>query len=121
MHTDILNKEAEAEEMTVEHNKQVKVFLQRLKLLEFQQEKSNIKIEDDGEKAKNEEDKYYDNRMKKMKNEKNELKQRQFDDEKKYIDKTKNLEERHETKQGLMHEGHKKDLQETEKKYQTRL
>lgn len=33
LQTDILNKEAEAETMTVEHNKEVKVFLQRLKLL----------------------------------------------------------------------------------------
>lgn len=107
--------------MTVEHNKQVKVFLQRLKLLEFEQEKSNMKIEDDGEKAKNEEDKYYDGRMKKMKGEKNDLKQKQIDDEKIYVDKTKNLEERHETKQGLMHDNHRKDLLETEQKYQTRL
>lgn len=38
--------------MTVEHNKEVKVFLQRLKLLEYEQEKSNIDIENDGEGAK---------------------------------------------------------------------
>lgn len=31
--TDILNKQAQAENMTTDHNKQVKVFLQRLKLL----------------------------------------------------------------------------------------
>lgn len=30
--------------MTVEHNKEVKVFLQRLKLLEYEQEKSNENI-----------------------------------------------------------------------------
>lgn len=56
-----------------------------------------------------------------MKGEKNDLKQKQIDDEKIYVDKTKNLEERHETKQGLMHDNHKKDLLETENKYQTRL
>lgn len=38
--------------MTVDHNKEVKVFLQRLKLLEYEQEKSNMKIEKDGEEAK---------------------------------------------------------------------
>jgi len=34
--------------MTIEHNKEVKVFLQRLKLLEYEQEKSNIEIEKTG-------------------------------------------------------------------------
>ena len=49
--TNILNKEAEAENMTVSHNKEVKVFLQRLKLLEYEQEKSNDRIEEDGKSA----------------------------------------------------------------------
>lgn len=52
LQTDILNKQAQAESMTVQHNKEVKVFLQRLKLLEYEQEKSNIDIEKDGEGAK---------------------------------------------------------------------
>lgn len=52
LQTDILNKQAQAESMTVQHNKEVKVFLQRLKLLQYEQEKSNIDIEKDGEGAK---------------------------------------------------------------------
>lgn len=38
--------------MTISHNKDVKVFLQRLKLLEYEQEKSNADIEKKGELAK---------------------------------------------------------------------
>ena len=107
--------------MTTDHNKQVKVFLQRLKLLEFEQEKSNIRIENDGEQAKLEEDKYYDGRMKKMKGDKNELKQRQIDDEKKYFDKTKQIEEKHVKTQQYLGDDNEKDLQTTEKRYQNRL
>ena len=53
--------------MNIEHNREVKVFLQRLKLLEYEQEKSNIKIEKDGEEAKLKENKYYEDRMREMK------------------------------------------------------
>lgn len=45
---EILNEETRSEGMVVEHNKEVKVFLQRLKLLEYEQEKSNMVIEGDG-------------------------------------------------------------------------
>lgn len=34
--------------MQLNHNTEVKVFLQKLKLLEYEQEKANINIEDDG-------------------------------------------------------------------------
>ena len=63
----MLNKESEAEVMTVDHNREIKVFLQRLKLLEYEQEKSNMKIEKDGEEAKLKENKYYEDRMREMK------------------------------------------------------
>jgi hypothetical protein len=60
--------------MQLSHNTEVKVFLQKLKLLEYEQEKSNISIEDDGEKAKEKENSYFENRMKDMKKSKQELK-----------------------------------------------
>ena len=47
-HTDVLNKEADGEKLQINHNTEVKVFLQKLKLLEYEQEKANINIEDDG-------------------------------------------------------------------------
>lgn len=74
--------------MTVDHNKQIKVFLQRLKLLEYEQEKSNMKIENDGEEAKVKQNKYYEDHMRDMKKVKHELKQQQVEDQKKYQEKT---------------------------------
>lgn len=71
--------EGDAEKMTVDHNKEVKVFLQRLKLLQYEQEKSNIEIEGDGQQAKVKENDYYENRMKKMKRNKNDLKQKEIE------------------------------------------
>lgn len=38
--------------MQQNHNTEVKVFLQKLKLLEYEQEKANINIEKDGDDAK---------------------------------------------------------------------
>lgn len=56
-----------------------------------------------------------------MKGDKNELKQRQNDDEKKYFDKTKQIEEKHLKTQQYLHDDNAKDLQATEKRYQNRL
>lgn len=68
--------------MTIEHNKEVKVFLQRLKLLEYEQEKSNIEIEKTGESAKSDENKYFATRTNVMKKNKTDLKKKQMDVEK---------------------------------------
>jgi len=46
--TKILIKENEAETLEQEHRVEVKVFLQKVKLLEYEQEKSNKEIELDG-------------------------------------------------------------------------
>ena len=45
----MLNKEAEGEHMMLSHNTEVKVFLQKLKLLEYEHEKADMSIEKDGE------------------------------------------------------------------------
>lgn len=42
--TDILNRESEAENMQQLHNTEVKVYLQKLKLLEYEQEKADMNI-----------------------------------------------------------------------------
>ena len=52
----------------------MKVFLQKLKLLEYEQEKANMNIEKDGEEGKVKENKYYEDRMKDMKKKKQNLK-----------------------------------------------
>ena len=60
--------------MQQNHNTEVKVFLQKLKLLEYEQEKANMNIEKDGEEGKVKENKYYEEKMKDMKKKKQTLK-----------------------------------------------
>ncbi len=50
--------------MATNHNTEVKVFIQKLKLLEYEQQKANIDIEQDGDGAKTKENKYFEDRMK---------------------------------------------------------
>lgn len=67
------------------HNTEVKVFLQKLKLLEYEQEKANMNIEKDGDDGKSKENKYYEDRMKDMKKKKQDLKKTIIDEEKVHI------------------------------------
>jgi hypothetical protein len=67
--------------MQQNHNTEVKVFLQKLKLLEYEQEKADMNIEGDGDGAKVKENKYYEDRMKDMKKKKQDLKKELFDEE----------------------------------------
>ena len=62
--TRIANKETEAEEKENKHRIDVKVFLQKVKHLEYEQEKSNMNIEEDGTEAKHLEDEYFEERTK---------------------------------------------------------
>jgi growth arrest-specific protein 8 len=64
------------------------VFLQKLKLLEYEQEKANMNIENDGEDAKVKENKYYEDKMKDMKKKKQTLKKDIVEEEKTNIEKT---------------------------------
>ena len=66
--------------MATNHNTEVKVFIQKLKLLEYEQQKANIDIEQDGDGAKTKENKYFEDRMKQMKKNKHDLKKQQVDD-----------------------------------------
>jgi hypothetical protein len=70
------------------HNTEVKVFLQKLKLLEYEQEKADMNIEKDGEDAKVKENRYYDDRMKDMKKNKQALKKEIVEEERVNIEKT---------------------------------
>lgn len=87
-HTEILNKETEGEHMQTSHNTEVKVFLQKLKLLQYEQEKANMNIENDGQDAKVKENKYYQDKMKDMKKKKQTLKKDIVEEEKTNIEKT---------------------------------
>lgn len=118
LQTEILNKQAEAESMTVEHNKEVKVFLQRLKLLQYEQEKSNIDIEKDGEGAKERQNKYFGNRTNLMKKNKNDLKQKQIEVQKLNFEEAVKLEDRHAKNKNLILSENEKLLETTEQGYQ---
>ncbi|KAL4496407.1 hypothetical protein ABPG72_014637 [Tetrahymena utriculariae] len=80
--TKISNKETEAEEKESKHRIDVKVFLQKVKHLEYEQEKSNLNIEDDGKKAKEKEDAYFEDITKNMKQLKTQLKSEYLEKEK---------------------------------------
>ena len=71
--------------MQQSHNTEVKVFLQKLKLLEYEQEKADMNIEKDGEYAKVKENAYYENRMKDMKKKKQDIKKNLIEEEKVHI------------------------------------
>jgi len=92
--------------MQLAHNTEVKVFLQKLKLLEYEQEKANMSIDKDGEEAKVKENKYYEDRMKDMKKKKQDLKKDLVDEEKKHIEKTQITEQDHTRKEAFMVEDH---------------
>ena len=117
----MLNKEAEGEHMMLSHNTEVKVFLQKLKLLEYEHEKADMSIEKDGEEAKVKEGRYYEERMKSMKKGKQDLKKDLMDEEKKHIEKTEITEQDHKRKEAFMLEGHDNQLYEIEKDYEARL
>jgi len=53
----------------------VKVYLQKVKHLEYEQEKTNLEIKTNGEEAKNKEDTYFESRIENMKKEKQQHKQ----------------------------------------------
>jgi hypothetical protein len=88
--------------MQLAHNTEVKVFLQKLKLLEYEQEKANMSIDKDGEEAKVKENKYYEDRMKDMKKKKQDLKKDLVDEEKKHIEKTEITEQDQKRKEAIM-------------------
>ena len=119
--TRILNREADAEQMQNDHNTEVKVFIQKLKLLEYEQEKADIDIEGDGEGAKTKENKYFDDRMKDMKRHKHDLKKQHADDEKTYIEDTDLLEKDHKTKEQYILNEHADFLADLEKNYEDKL
>lgn len=88
--------------MQTNHNTEVKVFLQKLKLLEYEQQKANMNIENDGEDAKVKENKYYEDKMKDMKKKKQTLKKDTVEEEKANIEKTQITEQDHKRKQQIM-------------------
>lgn len=99
------------------HNTEVKVFLQKLKLLEYEQEKADMNIEKDGEDAKVKENRYYDDRMKDMKKNKQALKKEIVEEERVNIEKTQITEQDHKKKEQYMVTDQEGQLTDMEKNY----
>ena len=59
--------DTEAETLEENHRVEIKVYLQKVKHLEYEQEKSNKEVEIDGEEAKKKEDDYFTKRNENMK------------------------------------------------------
>ncbi|KAL4463071.1 hypothetical protein ABPG74_007072 [Tetrahymena malaccensis] len=95
--TKISNKETEAEEKESKHRIDVKVFLQKVKHLEYEQEKSNLNIEDDGKKAKEKEDAYFEDITKNMKQLKTQLKSEYLEKEKANIQQVQEEKKDHQS------------------------
>lgn len=62
--------------MEKNHNTEVKVYLQKVRHLEYEQERANRDIEVDGEGAKTKENDYYQRRIEVMKNVKHDFKKK---------------------------------------------
>ena len=121
LRTEMVNKEAEAETLERNHNIEVKLYLQRVKHLEFEQERSNLEVENDGEGGKNKENEYFDRRVEVQNNQKQDSKKRHIDHEKKYIEDVAVLESHNKSKEQLLRENYSRELDEIEKKDQARL
>jgi hypothetical protein len=115
------NKETELQRLEEEHQVELKVYLQKVKNLEYEQEKTNELIEVDGEDAKSKENKYFEDRLDTMSKEKKNLKNQFNESEKKNI---VNVQKEEETNRGMYASKEKEfndKIQELIKKYEQRL
>jgi growth arrest-specific protein 8 len=70
----VVNEEAKAQQLEQKHKMEIKYYRQKIKHMEFDQEESNIEIEEKGTKAKSREDEDYRIRKVRMTQQKKELK-----------------------------------------------
>ena len=117
----ILNFETDQEREEEAHRVEVKVYLQKVKHLEYEQEKSNKEIELDGLDAKKDENNYFEKRIETMKKEKQMHKQELIEDERKKIDEVEKTQGRHQKELGTYKKNFDLKLQELEATYQRRL
>ncbi|KRX02737.1 hypothetical protein PPERSA_02227 [Pseudocohnilembus persalinus] len=117
----VVNKETEAEQLEEEHRVEVKVYLQKVKHIEYEKERSNEDIQDDGDQAKSKENDYFEEQIKKMKENKQRLKYEQVENEKYNIVKIE--EKQNENERKLIEEKKKFDhqIKQLTVKYEDRL
>jgi len=77
----ISNKDTEAEQLEEGHRVEVKVYLQKVKHLEYDQKITNNKIEAEGKSALNAEEEYHRNRLQSMRDDKQKKKKEHVDNE----------------------------------------
>ena len=118
---DLFNLEADAEKQEKDHAVEVKMYVQRLKLCQFEQERTNAYIEKDGEEAKTKEKEYFNKQSENLVKSKLELKKKYMEAEKKHIDATEFLETDHHQKQALFDRDFEKQLEEREQEYKQML
>ena len=80
--TQITNKETDAQKMEEDHQMEIRVYLHKVKQLEYEQEKTNKDIELDGEGAKTSETDYFNQRLTDMTKDKLKLKSSYVENEK---------------------------------------
>lgn len=95
---DLFNLEADSEKLDKDHAVEVKMYIQRLKLLEFEQERGNLATEKDGQEAKDKEINFFAKRSEFLVKEKLDLKKKHVESEKKHNDASEFLGNDHEQK-----------------------
>ena len=115
------NKETELQRLEEEHQVELKVYLQKVKNLEYEQEKTNELIEVDGEDAKSKENKYFEDRLENMSKEKKNLKNQFNESEKKTIANVQKEEERNRGMYASKSKEFDDKIQELIKKYNDTL
>ncbi|KAM3132436.1 hypothetical protein pb186bvf_015395 [Paramecium bursaria] len=117
----IVNKETEAESLEDAHRIQIRSYLQKVKHLEYEQEKTNKDIEVDGEDAKKIESEYFTKRNDIQKKQKTHLKKLQEENENANIFEVSKQEKAEQKNLAKKKEQFDDSLSQMEIKYQTRL
>lgn len=117
----IINKETESQKLEEEHQMEVRVYLHKVKQLEYEQEKTNKEIENDGEDAKKKETEYFDQRLTDMTKDKLKLKSEYTTKEKDNIISVTKLEERNDKTYDVYEKQFNLKLKDLIAKYESRL
>jgi hypothetical protein len=117
----ISNKETEAQKLEEDHQMEVRVYLHKVKQLEYEQEKTNKDIENDGEGAKNFETDNFDQRLTDMTKDKLKLKSNYMDQEKQNIVNVTKQEEKNQKVIETYEKEFNTKLKDLIAKYESRL
>lgn len=117
----IMNKESDSQKVEEEHQMEQRVYLHKVKQLEYEQEKTNKDIEVDGEGAKKIETDYFDQRLTDMTKDKLKLKSNYIDNEKVNIVNVTKIEEKNDKVYDTYEKEFNMKLKDLIAKYELRL